>query len=634
MNTIHPLRLFTGICFTFILTFTFLSSVSAQEARTWKDASGKFEINAKYVRVEGKLVILEKSDGTKIKVPLEKLSLVDQGYVEGRRSQSGSGEQNPFEVMSEEGNSSSSGSSPTTTSEPGAVRMLKVDFRSCPETKIEKGAWNPNMPAQPASPISLKKINLKPKADFWERHARTTFNVFAKRAVVTHHFGRHGQPATTRMELIDLETGQSLANASGEGKWDALAIHDDGQQIVVQNIEDNKETQGQLGTVRLQGKKIVPLDLWKPYEVMTEPPKEKIVRFARFINNNRLLTLSQNGRVVIWDFASRKPVRRFNYHGACQPSLSHDRKYLAICGGDIFGIVNLEDPNEEPSVKPAPGMNYWLSSSFSPSCKRFAAATMQKLTVWDVASGDVLFEGNIPGLQTAGKLLFPDEDFVMVNNDKLIEFASGIKLWRYHGSAAEMVHGETVFVHVGREKAKMIPAAIPHDAARDMLAQAKSQSDLFILKKGAPVAFDLRGVPRQWEQEVRELLMTNIENKGFKYAQSAPVTIKATITGPTQEAVSYHFAGNFVVNQYNSTLSIEYDGKSIWSQRSSNVPGAVSGRDQADIKRQLNEAGRKPNTNFYSRVQLPDFLQKPSADGKPQDQQMLGSSQVDASGIK
>jgi hypothetical protein len=253
--------------------------------------------------------------------------------------------------------------------------------------------------------------------------------------------------------------------------------------------------------------------------------------------------------------------------------------------------------------------------------------------VWDVASGDVLFEGNIPGLQTAGKLLFPDEEFVMVNNDKLIEISSGIKLWRYHGAAAEMVNGETVFVYVGQDGGKIIPIKVPHDGARALLAEAKAQSDLFILKKGAPVALDLRGVPRQYEGEVRKLLMENLEKMEFKLAEDAPVTLKATITGPTQEAVSYHFAGNFVVNQYKSTLSIEYGGKPIWTQGASNVPGAVSGRDQADIKRQIDEAGRKPNTSFFGGVRLPDYLQKPSADGNPQDQQMLGSSLINGSGI-
>ncbi len=626
----------TGLIAGLILTGPlFMATVPAQDARTWKDATGKFEIQATFVKLDGENVILKKADGKTIKVPLEKLSPIDQGYVEGRRAMSGSSGGNPFEEMADDSGAKPSVNDPGPTSgaatEGGVVRTLKVDFQNCPETTIETGDWKPSLETQPPAPLKLKKINLKPKADFWEKYAHSTFNAYAKRAVITHHFGRPGKEASTRMELVDLESGTTLANASGEGHWTALAIHDDGQQVVVKNLAE--ESLGQLGTVRLQGKKIVPIDLWTPYEAMTEPPKEKDVTFAAFINDGKFLTVSQNGRVVIWDFATRKPVRRFNYHGACQPSLSNDRKYLAICGGDIFGIVNLEDESEIPSVKAAPGMNYWLSSSFSPSCKSFAAATMQKLMVWDVASGDVLFEGSIPGLSTAGKLLFPDEDFVMVNNDKLIEFSTGIKLWRYHGADPNSVNGEIVFVHIGQEGGKIMPISIPHDGARAMLAEAKAQSDLFILKKGAPVALDLRSVPRQYQGEVRDLLMDNIEKMEFKYSENAPVTIKATITGPTQEAISYHFAGNFVVNQYNSIVSIEYDGKSIWAQRSTNVPGAVSGRDQADIKHQLDEAGRQPNTKFFGGVRLPDFLQKPSADGKPQDQQMLGSSQINNKGV-
>ncbi|TWU10061.1 hypothetical protein Pla52o_57650 [Novipirellula galeiformis] len=43
-------------------------------AETWSDVSGKFRIEAKYVAVEGKAVVLEKTDGSVIKVPISRLS--------------------------------------------------------------------------------------------------------------------------------------------------------------------------------------------------------------------------------------------------------------------------------------------------------------------------------------------------------------------------------------------------------------------------------------------------------------------------------------------------------------------------------------------------------------------------------
>ena len=605
-----------------------------QSSRTWKDATGKFEIEAEFVRIDGEKVVLRKTDGSNVSVPINKLSAIDQGYIEGRRSAGGSSDDNPFKEMEPDSSASDSNSQSTAGGGTGSTpRTLQVDFTKCHETTIAVGQWDPDVEQQPAMPLKLKNVALKKKNDFWEKYAQTAYNVKAKRAVITHHLGRRGQEQSTRLELVDLESGQIVANATGQGHWTALAIDDDGQNIVVQDVSDMDKTGRQLGTVQLKGKKIIPVDLWKPYEAMSEPAKEQVVRFARFINGGKLLTLSQSGQVVIWDFASRRPVRRFSYHGACQPALTHDRKHLAICGGDIFGIVNLENKSATPSVVKAPLMNYFLHSSFSPSCKRFAAATTHKLMVWDVESGQVLFEGKIPGISTGGSLHFPHEDFVVVNNDKMVEFSSGIKLWRYHGAAITSVHGQTVFVHADRDGAKMMPIAIPHSAAQDLLDKAKKQSDLFVLKKGSKVALDLSGVPRHVRSDVEQSLKDNLDKKGFTYAQNAPVRLKAEITGPTTEAVSYHFAGSFVVKQYVSKLNLEYEGNSLWAASGNNVPGAVSGGDKNAIKQQLDKAGQKPNIGFFGSAQLPDYLQKPTGDANNRDAQMLGSSQVGLNGI-
>ena len=49
--------------------------------RTWKDASGKYTIRATLVQVENGVVELKKQDGAILKVPVAKLSQVDQRYL-------------------------------------------------------------------------------------------------------------------------------------------------------------------------------------------------------------------------------------------------------------------------------------------------------------------------------------------------------------------------------------------------------------------------------------------------------------------------------------------------------------------------------------------------------------------------
>lgn len=514
-------------------------------------------------------------------------------------------------------------------------KTFNVDFSRAPETTISISSWKPEIEEQPKLSFPLVPVQLKGQADFWEKHVKTAVNSVVGKAVLSHHHGRPGSDSKplTRFELVDLKSGETLRSATQEGLWVALAIHDDGERIVVQDVSERDKSGELLGTVKIDGEQIVPLDFWKPYETLDKPTKEKVVRFAQFINVGNLVTLSQSGEVVVWDFETRNPVRRFSYHGACQPSLSNDRKYLAICGGDIFGVVNLEEATSTPSVIPAPQMNYWLSSSFSPSCKRFAAATMNKLMIWDVPSGEVLFEGRIPGIPTAGPLFFPHEDFVMINNDKVVEFASGVKLWCYRGGSPVCVGGEMAYVDIGPEGGKLLPVDIPHSTALEMLNEAKSQSDLFVLKEGSSVCLNLSQIPIPLREKVKEKLIGTLNRNGFEHSEGSDLELIAEITGPKTEAVNYQFAGSFVFEKYESILDLEYQGSSLWNRRASNVPAAVSGRDKERVEEQLRIAGREPNLEFFGSVQMPDYLQKPNpGKGSNHHPQMLGVSEMGPEG--
>ena len=74
------------ISFVVILT-TFVSSLlhaaepDKAKLRTWKDATGKFSVQAVLVRVLGKQVVLRRTDNKEISVPIAKLSATDRQYL-------------------------------------------------------------------------------------------------------------------------------------------------------------------------------------------------------------------------------------------------------------------------------------------------------------------------------------------------------------------------------------------------------------------------------------------------------------------------------------------------------------------------------------------------------------------------
>jgi WD40 repeat protein len=617
----------------FALQLNVVCAAPLDDFRKWKDKSGKFEIDAKYVKVSGDKVSLETRAGKIVEVPLDRLSPVDQGFIEAKMSSGSSDSDSPFkEIDPNEPPKKSEPATGKSTAGAPAIKQWTVDWEAATETSIENGNWNPQIGEQPTD-FKIKTTSLPGKAQFFEGIADSTFNAVAKRAVLTFHISPPGDPRKTRMVLIDTETGKVIANAIGDDSWVALAIHDDGEHVVVRNDKEGKE--GQLGTVKLAGKIIKPVDTWTPYAATSEVDKKNVVKFARFINNGRLLTLSHDGRAVIWDFATRTAQRRFKFHHENWPALTVDRKHFGIAGGDILAFINLDDENAAPSVRQAPGMGIWANSCFSPSCKRFAAVNLNKMMIWDVASGDVVFEGAIPGLPFNGRLMFPDEEFVIINNDKLIEISSGIKLWHYQGYC-QWVNGKMIMVANEDKGGKIMEVQMPHATARDVLKQAKRQSDLFVLQKGSSISIDLSGVPQQYQGDVEQSLKKLIQNKGFKYSSSAKVSLKPAIKGPTREAVSYSFAGNFAMNKYGSTIEIMYEGKSIWSGGyGSNVPGFVSRDSREDVQKQLDEAGQSPNLAFYNQIVLPDFLQKPSNSTQPGSpaSQMIGHSKFTSNGL-
>ncbi len=71
-----------------ILVLCVVSLGTSQEAATWTDSSGKFKIQASFVRMEGNQVVLKKSDGSEVKVPLSKLSSASQQLAKGASASS------------------------------------------------------------------------------------------------------------------------------------------------------------------------------------------------------------------------------------------------------------------------------------------------------------------------------------------------------------------------------------------------------------------------------------------------------------------------------------------------------------------------------------------------------------------
>ncbi|HRX83123.1 MAG TPA: SHD1 domain-containing protein [Pirellulaceae bacterium] len=57
-------------------------STTVQAVRTWKDATGKFSVKARFASYADGVVTLEREDGKQVKVPRNKLSSADKEWID------------------------------------------------------------------------------------------------------------------------------------------------------------------------------------------------------------------------------------------------------------------------------------------------------------------------------------------------------------------------------------------------------------------------------------------------------------------------------------------------------------------------------------------------------------------------
>ena len=67
-----------------ILCYDLRAAGAGPAKRLWKDSTGRFQIEATFKEIRSGNVVLQKSDGSIIQVPLNRLSAADQAHLRGQ----------------------------------------------------------------------------------------------------------------------------------------------------------------------------------------------------------------------------------------------------------------------------------------------------------------------------------------------------------------------------------------------------------------------------------------------------------------------------------------------------------------------------------------------------------------------
>lgn len=227
---------------------------------------------------------------------------------------------------------------------------------------------------------------------------------------------------------------------------------------------------------------------------------------------------------------------------------------------------------------------------------------------------------------------------MLIDGRYLVHWESRLKLWDYSDVGTPVVTGGYTFVGKnGDGGGSLLVLDIPHDRAVEMLAEVQTKSDLFVVHPGARIQIDTSQVSEKYRVDVEASLAEQIKKIGCTIASDAPVTLVASITGPTTEAASYHMSGAHVVKKYVSSIKLQYDGQDLWTGAATNIPGVLSLRRGESAKEALDRLSKSPNVGYFQHVSLPEYLQKPglaAGTGPKQGIATVGQSKVTIGGIE
>jgi WD40 repeat protein len=627
---IHTTRRIASVIALLVLA----TAVSAADFRTWSDASGKFTLKAKFVSVTDGKVTLEQEDGTQTEIELAKLSPADQKYVNDQKAVG----DNPFKKKAADSpfkpqSKSASGAEPAvTTIDWSGVKVVDI-------TPAES-TWKLSLNAAAAGELKPAVVRLPPKTDFFEKPTGLAISLPAKKAVIGYATNKPGKNdgGSTRIVLVDLAAGKVVTTATSPGQFAPLALTDDGKRIIVRRDDFAGDKKDRIEVWTLDGSSVRKLARWIPYDDAQHGDRE--VKWAGLLADGRLATCSGGGRIAVWDLDSPKPAFQLTVKGGTIPALSPDRKLIAFAEDKEVGV--LDPATGQVLVTRDMTATPFAALAFSPDGKRLACVGMNKLYVWDTATGDLQKEMEFPHVHVGGRVAFTSPDYVLVGGGTLLDLERQVRLWDYPGGeTATAAGGVTWFVAAeGGERSPggLVGVKLPQETVLARLKKAMAEPDFFVLKPGTMVAIDVTGLAdRDRQDDVATALKRKLETAGFEVGPAGKITLKASTELSKEREVSYHMFGTprfadkkYKVTEYRSKLEFDYQGKPAWTASVNNLPFFIH-LDRGESIEQYLKKNEKSNYDWFAKVDLPKLLMKPTGVGSMGG---LGTSRVTAGGLR
>jgi len=591
----------TWIAFCACLLCASIANSADSKMRTWVDVTGEHKLEASYVSHDEKNVTLKGRDGKTFEVELEQLSEADQKFV------------------------AAIAGTPAPKNKPRILGSSQERGELVELAPAEEGwAFHPKTD----SALEFKPAEFKiPLEEFTE--SLTDF-------VITPS-GRYGVITTsipvnvTRVSIVDLSKKKVVASAATDGRYLGVAVSDDGQRVAIRS--DEIRNSQEIGVFRVSGKTLKLETNFTPFPDRSDSD----ILWADFVGDNQLAVLCEDAGISIWNLSSFEEDCYFELDGDSAATRNFDGSVIAFADKQTVGLFHVGD-RTFLGVQPVPEHLWTKHIAFSPSEQRLVSFGVNRIVVWDAATGAV--SSDIPDLSLPGqKVDYVQENYLLLDDNFLVDLENQLKLWTYRGSHHSASAGGVSFFMIerssgGKSALAVVPVSLPDSKARDALAKALADSDTFLLKPGGTVRLDVSKVPEPHREAVRTDLEARLKENRITVAKEATSTLVASISGPEAVSAKYYNREDRVPKSYSFTVltsrvELVHDGKTIWSQQMNNQPPSLYVKEGESAQDQLTRLTKEPNLHFFKHAHLPKLIQKQTESDSPGKLLTIGESFVD-----
>lgn len=658
-------------------------AVAQGEARIWTDKSGKHQIKATFVDVVDGVVRLERPNGDISRIPLDKLSDADQGFIQGLQAGSGKTTAQPaapqglqigdrveakhfsrweegvvteidykwkhVDVRLDNGDTAHSLDEedmryPGTNTHPvlipppspeSSFKTIRPNYDDMMR-QIADGKAKDRIAADPQKTIPTKwqskSVRLGGAQDFFERPS--DFDICGGDqpvAMVIYENNRPGEEMFPRVDLIDMRRRKVVASGPAPRGTAQVALSPSGKQVVTLAGEHpDSDDEGLLHFWKLDGNKVEHVVGFAPYVMNAWP--DAVPSWSTWLDDERLFTVNSEGQLILWKVNNATAIYELLVEARAKPILSPGRKYLVVptstgiqffdaASGDYVAILGANDYSN-------------ASLAFSPSGKQLAIATPGFIDIIDVTTGENTRSFPYDEKSWVQELGWIDEDYLFTDRGLLIHVPLRIMAWNFEITPNVVVRpfGNTFWVLLENRMNRsqiLTPLELPPQEAASAI-KGLTPDDLLAVTPGATIAIDVQ-IPEDnfLAQNVKTALHAGLEQAGMKVGDNTNLKLIARMkTGETQKVnyrsfgVGFREPGQIIdVTSRIYELELQMDGTSIWRRNAvHSAPHMVHMQQGESIHDAIARIMKPTAANFSGR--LPAYVVKPEF------QEPLGQSRL------